>query len=330
LISLTTEPGPAKPKILIAYVAPASVQARAREAYDAYLAHERNMPWREILPLAQTLQPDAIVVCGGQRLDANAIAQLPASVRVLATASVGFDHLDLEAAQARGICVSNTPDVLTECTADLTLLLMLGACRRASEYLAVMEAGWRIQYLQPQMLGLRMSGKILGVFGMGRIGRAVAQRARGFGMRVLYCNRHSLDASLENGAQYFADFDQMLPHCDFLSLHAPATPATLKIMDSRRFALMPRGAVFVNVARGSLVDEDALISALQSGQLFAAGLDVFAQEPAFDTRFVDLPNVFLTPHMGSATVETRDAMGMRALDNVSAVLSGKGPIDPVC
>jgi hydroxypyruvate reductase len=315
--------------VLLAYVAPDSVQALAEQRFELSAARERNLPWREIVALAAEFKPHAVIVCGGQRLPADAIATLPPGIAIIATASVGYEHVDLEAAGARGIVVSNTPDVLTDCTADLTLLLMLGACRRASEYLAIMQAGWRVQYLQGELLGLRFSGRTLGILGMGRIGRAVAQRARGFGMRVLYCNRTRLPPELENGAEFFAELDTMLPHCQILSVHAPATPATEKILDGRRFSLLPKGAVFINVARGALVDEDALIGALTSGHLFAAGLDVYRQEPAFDTRLAAFPNVFLLPHMGSATIETRHAMGLRALDNVSAVLAGGAAIDRV-
>ena len=317
------------PVVLIAYAAPDSVCAIAQARFAAHCIEARNLPAREVIPLAKELNPAAIVVCGGQRLDAAAIAELPESVRLIATASVGFDHLDLGAARERGMLVTNTPDVLTECTADLTMLLMLGAARRAAEYLEIMRAGWRVHFLQGDLLGTRLSGKTLGIFGMGRIGRAVATRARGFGMRVLYCNRVRLSPELEQGAQFHADFNAMLAHCQVLSLHAPATPETRAIMDARRFDLMPPGAIFVNVARGSLVDEEALLAALSSGRLFAAGLDVFAKEPAFDQRLAAQRRVFLTPHMGSATSETRHAMGLRALDNVSAVLGGGRAIDPV-
>ena len=161
------------------------------------------------------------------------------------------------------------------------------------------------------------------------IGQAMARRARGFGMKILYSARHRAAADVAMGATYFADFREMLPHCDALSLHAPGGEATAKMMNAQAFALLPQGAVFVNAARGGLVDEDALIAALASGHLFGAGLDVFHNEPEFDVRFADLPNVFLAPHMGSATLETRNAMGFRALDNIQAVLAGRRPIDPI-
>jgi len=179
--------------------------------------------------------------------------------------------------------------------------------------------------VEPKAVEITLDNGVLTLSGE----RAMAQRARGFDMTVLYHSRNRLPADLERGAQYFASFHDMLPHCDFLSLHAPATPATDRIINAETLALLPRGAVLVNVARGGLVDEDALHAALTSGQLFAAGLDVFRTEPDFDTRFAALPNVILSPHIGSGSVETRNAMGFRALDNIAAVLAGKGPIDPL-
>jgi lactate dehydrogenase-like 2-hydroxyacid dehydrogenase len=177
------------------------------------------------------------------------------------------------------------------------------------------------------MLGWDMTGKTLGIIGMGRIGRAVAQRARGFNMPILYHNRTRLPVELEQGATYFAGLDDMLPHCQVLSLNLPGSGVTL--MTREKFALLPKGAVFVNSARGSIVDEDALLEALASGHIAAAGLDVFRNEPKFDQRFKDLPNAFLLPHIGTATIETRVAMAMRALDNIAAVLSGRPAPDEV-
>jgi len=208
-------------------------------------------------------------------------------------------------------------------------MLMLNASRRAYEYDKIMRDGWRIGYGLGEMMGKRVWGKTLGLLGFGRIGQAVARRAQGFGMKVLYSSPNRKSAAEEQGAEYVADFRAMLPRCDILSLHAPGGAATNNIMNAETFALLPKGAVFVNAARGTLVDEDALIAALQSGRLYAAGLDVFRNEPEYDLRFAKLPNVFLAPHMGSATVETRNAMGFRALDNIAAVLAGRAPIDPI-
>jgi lactate dehydrogenase-like 2-hydroxyacid dehydrogenase len=233
------------------------------------------------------------------------------------------------AVQARGLIVTNTPGVLTECTADFAFMMLLAAARRAYEYDKIMRAGWRYRIGQGDLLGMRVTGKTLGILGLGRIGRAVAQRARGFELTVLYHARNRLPPELEQGAQYFSSFLEMLPHCDFLSLHAPAGPATDKIVNAQALGRLKRGAVLVNVSRGGLVDDDALLDALMSGQLFAAGLDVFRSEPDYDMRFAALDNVIMSPHIGSGSVETRNAMGFRALDNIAAVLAGKRPIDPL-
>jgi lactate dehydrogenase-like 2-hydroxyacid dehydrogenase len=307
---------------------PEAVAQRARREFDALLANE-DLDTDAALRAAEGHRAEALVIGPRIRLDAAGIARLPDHVRIVATTSVGFDHIDTAAARARGLVVTNTPDVLTDCTADLAFMLILCACRRASEYDRIMRQGWRRSFGLPDMLGLQPSGRTLGIIGMGRIGRAVAERAQGFRMRVLYSNRTRLPPELEAGAEYFADWRAMLPHCQILSLHLPGGPGSDGMMDREAFALLPRGAVFVNAARGALVDEDALIEALTSGQLFAAGLDVYRREPDFDTRLAELPNVFLTPHVASATIETRNAMGFRALDNVAAVLAGRPPLDPV-
>ena len=309
---------------------PYDVVNRAREEFDAVVVDGKDdMSPAEVIAAATAHRADAIMFTNTLPLTADVIAQLPPSVRVGATSSVGYDHIDVAAARTRGLIVTNTPDVLTECTADFAFMMLLAAARRAHEYDNLMRAGWRFRIGQGDLLGVRVSGKTLGILGMGRIGRALAQRARGFDMRVLYHARNRLPPELEQGAQFFASFYAMLPHCDFLSLHAPAGPATNKIINAEALAKLKRGAVLINVSRGGLVDEDALIDALTSGQLFAAGLDVFRSEPDFDMRFAALDNVILSPHIGSGSVETRNAMGFRALDNIAAVLAGRGAIDPL-
>ena len=318
-----------KPKLIVSRQIPTAVAARIRAEFDCPYPDGRDMTADEVIAALAETQADALMLTSHLKFDAATIARVPPHVRIAATCSVGYEHIDVAAARARGLPVTNTPDVLTECTADLTFMLILAASRRAHEYEAIMRAGWRRGYGLGEMLGSRVWGKRLGILGLGRIGQAVAARARGFGMRVLYHNSRRLPAEQEHGAAYYSDFRSMLPHCDVLSLHAPAGAATARIMNAETFALLPQGAVFVNAARGGLVDEDALLAALTSGHLFAAGLDVFHNEPAFDPRFAALPNVFLTPHMGSATVETRTAMGMRALDNIAAVLAGRPAIDPL-
>jgi lactate dehydrogenase-like 2-hydroxyacid dehydrogenase len=309
---------------------PRDVVARAREEFDAVVVEGKDdMTAAQVIEAAVAHQADAIMFTNTLPLSADAIARLPTSVRVGATSSVGYDHINVAAAKARGLIVTNTPDVLTECTADFAFMMLLAAARRAYHYDKIMRAGWRFRIGQGELLGVRVTGRTLGILGMGRIGRAVAQRARGFDMTVVYHSRNRLPAEFEQGAQYFASFHDMLPHCDFLSLHAPAGPATDKIVNAEALAKLKPGAVLVNVSRGGLVDEDALLDALTSGQLFAAGLDVFRSEPDYDMRFATLDNVILSPHIGSGSVETRNAMGFRALDNIAAVLAGRGPIDPL-
>jgi len=319
-----------KPRLVLACLTTTDVVARARTEFDAVVAHgPDDMTVDEVTRAAEAHQAVAIVFTNTLPLTQAAIAGLPETVRVGATISVGYDHIDVPAARARGIAVTNTPGVLDECTADHAMMLLLAAARRGVEYDRIMRRGWRYRIGQGELLGVRVTGKRIGILGMGRIGRAFAQRARGFDMKVLYHSRTRLPPELERGADYFSDFHAMLPHCDFLSVHAPGGAATDKMIDARALSLLPDGAVLVNVARGSLIDEDALYDALTSGKLFAAGLDVFRDEPDFDLRFATLDNVVLSPHVGSGSKETRDAMGFRALDNIAAVLAGRPAIDPL-
>ena len=319
-----------KPRLVFAALMPTDVVERARRDFDTIIVESANdMTVSEVVEAAHRIQAGGILFTNTLPLTAEALAQLPPSVRVGATSSVGYDHVDVAAAKARGIMITNTPGVLDECTADHAFMMLLNAARRAYEYDQIMRKGWRFRIGQGDLLGVRVTGKTLGILGMGRIGQAMAQRARGFDMKIVYHARNRLPPEREKGATYFADFHAMLPHCDFLSLHAPATPATDRIIDAKALSLLPKGAVLVNVSRGGLVDEDALYAALTNGHLFGAGLDVFRQEPDFDMRFAALDNVIMSPHVGSASRETRNAMGYRALDNIAAVLAGKGAIDPL-
>ena len=298
--------------------------AFAKERFDVQIVAEGDID--AAIDAAAAKQAEAIVVFVS-KVTAAHFERMPKSVKLVATASVGFDHIDLAAAKAAGIWVSNTPDVLTDATADMSLFLMLGACRRGKEMAQGMADGWRRGFGFNELLGLDVSVRTLGIVGMGRIGQAIARRAKGFGMKIIYHNRNRLPPELEGGATYYASLDEMLAHTDVLSLAAPGSGVPL--ITRERIALLPRGAVLVNIGRGSLVDEDALIEALKSGQLAAAGLDVFAAEPAYDLRLRDLPNAFLTPHRGSGALETRTAMAMRALQNVAAVVDGGEPGDRV-
>ncbi|MRV71973.1 D-glycerate dehydrogenase [Duganella sp. FT92W] len=305
-----------------------TIADRAVAQFNAVTSQARQLTTAETIEALRRM-PSALAVLISSRIrfDSTAIAALPPQVKLIATCSVGYDHIDVAAASACGIHVSNTPDVVTEATADLALFLMLGALRRGREYASIMERGWRERFGLGDMLGQDFHGKTLGIIGMGRIGQAVAKRARGFGVGVVYHNRRRLAPAFEQGATYFSDVRAMLPHCQILSLHAPGGGGGC--IDAAMLTLLPRGAVLVNTARGTLVNEDDLLAALDSGQLGAAGLDVFKSEPEYDLRFRDLPNVFMTPHMGTATIETREAMGFRALDNVGDIVMNRYPRDAV-
>ncbi|MDR3412744.1 MAG: D-glycerate dehydrogenase, partial [Formivibrio sp.] len=308
---------------------PEAVAVRASQEFDALLAQDCIPDTAEVLARLHRHQAEGLLISGTVKLDAKTISNMPGQLKIIATLSAGFDHIDIEAAKARGLIVTNAPEGPTECTADMAMMLLLCAARRASEYMALMQAGWRRRLALGEILGTQVSCKTLGIIGMGRIGREMAQRVRGFGMNILYHNRNRLPEALEQGASYYANLQDMLPHCQFLSLHAPGGAGTDDLINRDTLALLPRGAILVNTARGQLVDEDALIEALESGHLAAAGLDVFRSEPDFDLRFTQLPNVFLAPHAASATTESRNKMGFCALDNLAAVLSGQTAINPV-
>jgi lactate dehydrogenase-like 2-hydroxyacid dehydrogenase len=258
-------------------------------------------------------------------LNAETIAALPASVKVIGTFSVGYDHIDVAAAKARGIKVCNTPDVLSVATAECAMLLILAAARRAGEGERLVRSGSWEGWAPTQLLGTQVSGRHLGIFGMGRIGREIARMARGFEMEIHYRDMTRLPPDLEKGAIFHDSDESFLPICQFLSLNAPGGDGTRHWLDRDRIAQLPRGAVVVNAARGTLVDDAALIAALQSGQVAAAGLDVYNGEPAVHPDYLTLENVVLLPHLGSATTETRDAMGRVVLAGIGAILAGETP-----
>ena len=313
-----------KPVLLVTRRLPASVEARASRDYDARLNAE-DTPTTPASILAGAQGADAILCCTSDRLDAATIAALPASVKVISTFSVGTDQIDLPAAAARGIPVCNTPDVLTEATAELSMLLILAAARRAGEAERIVRAGAWTGWAPTQLMGTQVTGKRLGIFGMGRIGQSLARMARGFRMEIHYRNRSRLPAELEEGATFHGNDETFLAASQILSLNAPGGAGTLKWLNAERIALLPKGAVVTNAARGTLVDDDALIAALRSGHVAYAGLDVFTGEPALNPGYLTLENAVLLPHLGSATTETRDAMGHLALDGVDAVLAGRKP-----
>jgi lactate dehydrogenase-like 2-hydroxyacid dehydrogenase len=315
--------------VLVTRKLPPAVEERLRRDYTPrFNPEDRLYSSDELITLAH--DADIVLPCHTEKLSADVIARLPGSIKAIVCFSVGVDYVDLAAAKARNIIVTNTPDVLTDATAEIAMLLMLGAARRASEGERLIRAGKWKTWSPTFMIGKQVTGKRLGIIGMGRVGQATAQRARGFDMTILYSNRSRLAPELEKGAAYFDTVEAMLPHCDFLALHCPATPETHHLLNAERIAMLPDGAIVVNTARGSVIDDDALISALKSGKLAAAGLDVFNNEPDnIHPGYRQLENTFLLPHIGSATVETRDAMGFRALDNLDAIAAGRDPNDRV-
>lgn len=318
----------AKPRVLVTRRLSPEVEARAARDYDAVFNPDDRVFAREDL-IAACRDVDAVLPCHSERFDAEVIAALPDRLRVIANHSVGVDHVDLAAAGARGIVVTNTPDVLSDATAEIAILCMLGAARRGAEGDRLVRDGRWNSWSPSFMVGTQVTGKRFGVLGMGRVGRVAAARARGFGMEVHYHNRRPLPPEVAQGAVWHDTPESLIAVSDVLSLHCPSTPETEGIMNAERLAQMPRGAILVNTARGSLVDEDALVAVLQDGHLFAAGLDVFRTEPGGNPALAALDNVFLLPHIGSATFETRIAMGYRALDNIDAVFAGQEPGDRV-
>jgi len=272
---------------------------------------------------------DGVLPCHSEIFSREVITALPDRLKVIANHSVGVDHVDLMAAKTRGIIVTNTPDVLSDATAEIAILCMLAAARRASEGDRMMRANSWDFWSPAFMVGVQVTSKRFGIIGMGRVGQIAAVRARGFGMEVHYHNRRRLDNDEEQGAIFHDTLEGLLAHADVLSLHCPVTPQTTGLMTAEKFALLPDNAIFVNTARGALVDETALIEALKSGKLFAAGLDVYCDEPGGNPELAALDNVFMLPHIGSATTDTRIAMGFRALDNLDAVFAGREPKDRV-
>lgn len=317
-----------KPVILVTRKLPDAVEDRLRRDYESRLnPDDRLYSSDQLISLSEGV--DAIMPCHTEKFTAEVLARLPDCVKAIANFSVGVDHVDLQAAAARGIIVTNTPEVLSDATAEIAVLCMLGAARRAGEgERLVRGAGWK-DWSPAFMVGIQVTGKRVGIVGMGRVGQIVARRMRGFDMEVHYHNRRRIDPALEQGAVFHESLEEMLPLCEVLSLNCPATPETTGLLNARRIALLPDGAIVINTARGALVDDDALIAALKSGKLYSAGLDVYNSEPAIDPRYRELDNTFLLPHVGSATRETRDAMGFRALDNLDAIFAGREPGDRV-
>jgi lactate dehydrogenase-like 2-hydroxyacid dehydrogenase len=313
-----------KPILVVTRRLPPAIEARAAQDYEARLSpDDAQVTGADILARADGAA--AVLCCPAERLDAETIGKLPGSVKVIGTFSVGFDHIDIAAARARSIPVVNTPDVLSIATAECAMLLILAAARRAGEGERMVRAGNWAGWAPTQLLGTLVSGRRLGIFGMGRIGRELARMGGGFAMPVHYRDQARLPPELEQGATFHDNDDSFLASCDVLSLNAPGGEGTRHWLGAERISKLPRGAIVANAARGTLIDDAALIAALKSGHVAAAGLDVYNNEPRVDPGYLELENVVVLPHLGSATVETRDAMGHTLLDGIDAVLAGRTP-----
>ena len=306
------------------------IETRMSELFDCSFNEDDHAMGRDELITAMQ-GCDILVPTVTDQIDADMIAAAPASLKLIANFGAGVNHIDLAAAKAKGILVTNTPGVFTDDTADLTMALILNVPRRLGEGHRLMRSGEWKGWAPSGMLGHRVGGKTLGIVGFGRIGEAVAVRARAFGMTILYNKRHRLPASIEDelGIVFEPDLDRLVAKSDIVTLHCPLTPETNKLMNRARIGMMRPDAYLINSSRGELVDEDALIEALTRGKIAGAGLDVYTHEPAIDSRFLSIPNVVLLPHLGSATFEGREASGEKVIANIRIFADGHRPPDQV-
>jgi len=321
---------PPRPTVVVTRRLPEAVERKLVDRFDARLNRD-DAPLTAAQLADAVRTADALLPTVTDRVTADVLGAEPRRVRIVSNFGVGYNNIDVEAARRLGVVVTNTPDVLTDDTADIAVALMLMAARRLGEGERQVRAGEWTGWRPTHLLGTKLSGKTLGIIGLGRIGRAVARRAHhGFGMRVLYYDPPVPPAvAAEVGAEPADSLEAVLVESDVVSLHCPATPETRHLMNAERLRLMKRGALLVNTARGDVVDEAALATALADGVIAGAGLDVFEREPAVSDALRRMENVVLLPHLGSATVETRVAMGERALDNLIAFFDGREPRDRV-
>ncbi len=309
---------------------PEPVERRMAELFDVTLRDEdRAMTREELVRAVKTA--DVLVPTITDKIDAALIAQAGDQLKLIANYGAGVDHIDVNTARQHGILVSNTPGVLTDDTADMTMALVLSVTRRLPEGLSVMQSGDWDGWSPTALLGGRVAGRRLGILGMGRIGQAVARRAAAFGMQIHYHNRHRLRNEIEEeiGATYWESLDQMVARMDVISVNCPHTPSTFHLMNARRLKLMKADAVIVNTSRGEVIDENALTRMLRSGEIAGAGLDVYENGTDINPRLRDLKNVVLLPHMGSATLEGRIEMGEKVLLNIKTFDDGHRPPDQV-
>ena len=319
-----------KPLVIVTRKLPDVIETRMRELFDARLnVDDTPMSREQLIEAVQTA--DVIVPTVTDRLDARILSRGGERLRLVANFGAGVDNIDLETARARGITVTNTPGVLTDDTADITMALILAVPRRIVEGAAVLAKGDFKGWSPTWMLGQRITGKRLGIIGMGRIGQAVARRARAFGLQIHYHNRKPVPKTIEDAveATYWDSLDQMLARMDIISVNCPHTPATYHLLSARRLKLMKPSAFIVNTARGEIIDENTLARMLEANELAGAGLDVFEHEPAVNPKLLKLKNVVLLPHMGSATLEGRIDMGEKVIINIKTFADGHKPPDRV-
>ena len=314
-----------RPRVAVSRRLPAPIEERLRTLFDARLNDTGDPLDADALRLAMT-EADALVCTVSDRIPASVIDAQPRRVRLLANYGVGYNHIDIDAARRAGIVVTNTPGVLTDDTADLAIALVLMEARRLGEGERELRSGGWTGWRPTHLIGTRVTGKTLGIIGMGGIGRAVSRRAHaGFGMRVVYHNRSPVPERDREGAEPVGTIEALLEQSDFVSLHVPATPATRHMIDARSLSRMRRSAFLINTARGDVVDEPALANALRAGTIAGAGVDVYEGEPEVHPALLGLDNVVLLPHLGSATVESRVAMGEKVIENLVAFLAGDEP-----
>ncbi|MCE2509439.1 MAG: D-glycerate dehydrogenase [Alphaproteobacteria bacterium] len=319
-----------KPLVVVTRKLPDPIETRMMELFEAQLnLDDRPLGRAELIQAVE--KADVLVPTVTDRIDSSVLAHAGSNLRLIASFGAGVDHIDLGSARQRGITVTNTPGVLTEDTADMTMALILAVPRRLAEGERIMRSGKWEGWSPTWMLGHRIWGKRLGIVGMGRVGSAVARRARGFGLSIHYHNRHRLPETAERelDATYWESLDQMLAHMDIISVNCPHTPATYHLLSGRRLKLMREEAYIVNTSRGEVVDENSLTRMLERGQLAGAGLDVFEHEPAVNPKLLKLDNVVLLPHMASATLEGRVDMGEKVLINIKTFVDGHSPPDRV-
>ena len=314
-----------KPKILVSRKISDGAEEILKQEFDVTLnLNDKPYPYEELIKLVNNY--DGLISTSFDKLDKNFFDSLTGRLKVIGHVGVGYDNINTQSAKEKNIKVSNTPNVLNDAVAEITILLILASSRRIGEaYNLVKTNTWKDHRpdITKLMVGNEITGKTLGIIGMGRIGQIVADRARAFNMKIIYFNRNKLSKDLEKDAAYYSDLKSMLPNCDYVSLHTPATPETKNIINSETLKLFQKHSVFINTSRGSTVDDDALIKALKNKKIYGAGLDVFNNEPNLDKRYLELDNCFVLPHVGSATHETRLAMSMLAVNNLKCFFSNK-------